>query len=289
MRSTRLIGSMKKLCKRRRTTQSRRTRLFRWSIGLLLFSTVWAPAGAETQTRQSVPYLTYEIVERYPHDKEAFTQGLLFVGGVLYESTGLYGRSSIREVDISSGKPTKLQALPAQFFGEGLAFAEDHFFLLTYKAGIGFVLDKDNLRRVRQFKYPGEGWGLAFDGEHLVMSDGSNYLEFRDPETFDVVRTIRVSLQGRLISNLNELEVVGDRIFANVYGADQIIRINPENGEVDGIIDLTGIIDNDGRGSEPGGAPPVLNGIAYDPTSGHFFVTGKLWSQLFELKVDLDQ
>ena len=250
------------------------------------FLVALAACGAQASAAAGEPAVyDYEVVAAYPHDATAFTQGLVFAEGGLYESTGLWGRSSLRRVSIRTGSVDRRIDLPRQFFGEGLALVGDRLVALTYKAGKAFVFTADGFRRVGQFDYEGEGWGLAYDGRQLVMSDGSSTLEFRDADTFDVVRAIEVTYLGAPLGNLSELEIVGDRIFANVYGADQIVSIDPSTGVVDAVIDLTGIIEPEGRRAGPGDPPPVLNGIAYDPEADRLFVTGKLWTKLFEIRL----
>lgn len=278
MKSTRPTASTQR-------TYSRRLRAR--AAGLALVGTLASASLTVAQTNTSPEPVTigYEILAVHPHDIEAFTQGLVFENGDLLESTGLNGRSSVRRVDIRTGTPKDLQRLPDRYFGEGLAQIGDRLFLLTYKSGIGFVLSREGFRRIGQFTYEGEGWGLAYDGRHLLMSDGSAQIEFRDPDTFAVQNTMDVTLRGRPLRNLNELEVICGRIFANVYGADQIVRIDPETGVVDGIVDLTGIMDPAERGGAAGDPPPVLNGIAYDPATDRLFVTGKLWPKLFEIRL----
>ncbi len=247
---------------------------------------LFIPAAALAQAGAGqIDYYGYEVVNAYPHDPKAYTQGLLVADGDFYESTGLWGDSSVRRVDIESGEPEALQALPESIFGEGMALVGDRLITLTYRAGVAFVLSKDGFRRLDQFAYEGEGWGLAFDGRQLIMSDGTDEIEFRDPETFDVLRRINVTFQGKPLNRLNELEFVDGRIFANVYQTDQLVRIDPDTGAVDGVIDLSGILPSADREAHDGEPPEVLNGIAYDPDGERLFVTGKYWPKVYEIRL----
>jgi glutamine cyclotransferase len=225
---------------------------------------------------------SYTVVRVYPHDAGAFTQGLLYVDGHLYESTGLNGRSSIRMVDLPTGRVLQKYDVPAEYFGEGLTDWGSNLIQLTWKAQKGFVYDRFTFAVQRTFSYSGEGWGLTHDGTQLIMSDGTSYLRFLNPKTFRETRRIRVTGEGgRPIENLNELEYVRGEIYANIWQSDIIVRISPHTGKVLGWIDLSQIIDK----HELAGTDAVLNGIAYDAAADRLFVTGKLWPKLFEIKV----
>ena len=227
------------------------------------------------------PAIAYRIADSYPHDAAAFTQGLLFRGGRLYESTGLHGRSALREVEVESGKVLRSVALPVEEFGEGLAFAGGRLVQLTWQNGIAHGWDPESLTRVAEWRYEGEGWGLAFDGRELVQSDGSARLNFRSPETFAVVRTLDVRRAGAPQFYLNELEWVDGAIWANVWQSDEIVRIDPASGEVTGVIDLAGLLSEaERRGAD------VLNGIAWDAAKRRLYVTGKNWPKLFALELE---
>ncbi len=225
---------------------------------------------------------SYQIIHTYPHDPRAFTQGLIYLDGHLYESTGLNGRSSIRMVDLTTGRVQQKYDLPAQYFGEGLTDWRSSLIQLTWKSHTGFVYDRFTFSLLRTFQYAGEGWGLTHDATQLIMSDGTPYLRFLDPPTFRQTRRIHVTDQaGHEVENLNELEYIHGEIYANIWQSDTIVRIAPRTGKVLGWIDLSGIIDQREL-SDPGA---VLNGIAYDPTRDRLFVTGKLWPKLFEIKI----
>lgn len=223
----------------------------------------------------------YQVVNSFPHDTEAFTQGLIFEDGVLYEGTGLPGHSELRKVELETGKVLQNYKLPAEFFGEGITIYGDKIIQLTYQSNAGFVYDKGTFELVRQFNYPTEGWGITHDGKHLIMSDGTPMLYFLDPETFKQVHKIMVFEHDEAVWGLNELEYVEGQIYANVWPTERIARIEPETGHVVGWIDLEGLLTQ----QDKTGREDVLNGIAYDPTSGHLFVTGKFWSKLFEIKL----
>jgi glutaminyl-peptide cyclotransferase len=225
---------------------------------------------------------TYQVVHTYPHDRNAFTQGLVFFDGHLYESTGLNGKSSIRMVDLPTGKILQKYDLPTEYFGEGLTAWDSTLIQLTWKAHKAFVYDRFSFSLLRTFAYQGEGWGLTHDETQLILSDGTSYLRFFDPHSFKQNRRIRVTDEaGRPVENLNELEFVHGVIYANIWQTDQIVRISPRNGKLLGRIDLTGLIDK----RELDSPDAVLNGIAYDATTDRLFVTGKLWPKLFEIKL----
>jgi glutamine cyclotransferase len=223
----------------------------------------------------------YRIVHTYPHDPEAFTQGLIFVNGQLYESTGLNGRSSLRMDDLETGKVLQRQDVPAQFFAEGLTNWGSTLVQLTWKAHIAFVYDRFSFRQLRTFSYDGEGWGLTQDGKNLILSDGSADLRFLNPETFAVVRRITVTDHGAPVKEINELEYIHGQIYANIWYSNKIARISPQTGKVLGWIDLSGLV----ASVVPQDQNAVLNGIAYDAQHDRLFVTGKLWPKLFEIKV----
>ena len=228
----------------------------------------------------SAPVEGYRVVHTYPHDSSAFTQGLVMVDGMLYEGTGLNGRSSVRAVDLATGRVLQSVKVPDKYFGEGLTDWGSNLIELTWMAHRGFVYDRFSMRLVRTFQYKGEGWGLTHDGKNLIMSDGSPVLRFLDPVTFKVVRTLAVSDGGRPVKELNELEYIHGEIYANVWQTDRIARISPKTGEVIRWIDLSGLLE-----SEPSDGNAVLNGIAYDQRNDRLFVTGKLWPKLFEIKL----
>lgn len=229
---------------------------------------------------KETPVYTYRVVQRYPHDSKAFTQGLEYYNGFLYESTGLEGRSSLRKVELRTGRVLQIRKHTPEIFAEGITLLNNRIYQLTWRNGICFVYERDSFRADTEFRYTGEGWGLTNDGTHLIMSDGSDTLTFRDPTTFAVVRQIRVKDQGTPVRDLNELEYVNGEIWANVWMTDLIVRISPKTGEVLGWIDLSGLL-------TPAEAhqADVLNGIAYDRQNKRIFVTGKLWPWLFEIEV----
>ncbi|HEV2484769.1 MAG TPA: glutaminyl-peptide cyclotransferase [Terracidiphilus sp.] len=224
---------------------------------------------------------TYRIVRTYPHDRNAYTQGLLYNDGHLYESTGLNGRSSLRMVDIETGRVLQSATLPAKYFAEGLAAWDSMLIQLTWQSHIAFVYDQFSFRQLRTFNYDGEGWGLTADAKNLILSDGTSTLRFFDPMTFRETRRIVVHDRNTQVAELNELELVRGQIYANVWHTDRIARISPATGQVLGWIDLSGLLPADQR-TDP---EAVLNGIAYDALHDHLFVTGKLWPSLFEIKI----
>ena len=225
---------------------------------------------------------TYQILHTYPHDPKAFTQGLIFVDGHLYESTGINGRSSLRMVDLATGEVLQKHVLSPDYFGEGLTDWGSTLIQLTWTSHKAFVYDRFSFALLRMFDYSGEGWGLTHDAANLILSDGTSYLRFLDPKTFKVVRRVHVTDEsGHPVDNLNELEYIHGEIYANIWQTDEIIRISPSSGKILGRIDLTGIIDK----HELQGDGGVLNGIAYDSANDRLFVTGKLWPKLFEIKV----
>ena len=240
-----------------------------------------SPTGTPGHT---VPVYTYEIVSAYPHDRDASTQGLVFHEGVLYEGTGLRGRSTLRRVALESGEVLQLQALPDEVFGEGIAIFGDRIVQLTWQARVGFVYDVhegSSFKLVREFHYPTEGWGITHDGQRLIVSDGTSTLYFWDPESLEEIGRIEVAGENGPVLKLNELEYVTGEVYANVWQTNRIARIDPGTGQVTGWVDLVGLLDPADQ-AEPVG---VLNGIAYDAEGDRLFVTGKLWPKLFEIEL----
>lgn len=236
--------------------------------------------GPVQSDRFGAPVYGYRIVNAYPHDPEAFTQGLIYHDGNLYESTGLHGASSLRKVELETGKVLKRHDLPDKYFGEGVAFCGKRLIQLTYQSRIGFIYDLD-LLQVGSFTYPTEGWGLTCDGSRLILSDGTATLRWLDAKTFEMVKQMTVTDQGQPVLHLNELEYIKGEIFANIWQTDTIARISPDTGEVTGWIDLGGL----SQQFEPTTPIDCLNGIAYDERGDRLFVTGKLWPKLFEIQL----
>jgi glutamine cyclotransferase len=232
---------------------------------------------------EPVALIDWEEVSRRPHDTAAFTQGLLLDGsGRLFESTGLRGRSSVREVDPATGEVLRTKRLRDGLFAEGLALVGDELVQLTWQAGRALRRDVETFERLGTHRYAGEGWGLCHDGERLVMSDGSDRLTFRDAQTFEVLSSVSVTLEAQPIDMLNELECVAGSVWANVWLTDAIVRIDPEDGRISGVLDLRGLIDPHPSETRAGA---VLNGIAYDATRDTFLVTGKLWPEVIEIRL----
>jgi glutamine cyclotransferase len=229
------------------------------------------------------PRYTYKVVNTYPHDHTAFTQGLLFIDGFLYEGTGQYGESTLRKVALESGDVLQLGELPEQFFGEGVTLMSDRLIQLTWRSRVGFVYDRESFALLRQFNYSTEGWGLTHDGRQLIMSDGSPTLFFLDPDTFAATGRLAVHDHKGPVSRLNELEYVRGEIYANIWQTDRIARISPQTGQVVGWIELEGLLSPQDRATRV----DVLNGIAYDEKNDRLFVTGKWWPKLFEIELIL--
>jgi glutamine cyclotransferase len=241
------------------------------------------PRG-QSRGQSRTPVSGYRVVHTYPHDPGAFTQGLVYRDGVLYEGTGLNGRSSIRKVKLENGEVLQMQPVDSQYFGEGIAVVNDTLYELTWQSGIGFLYDRATFKRKGTFTYRGEGWGLTYDGQRLIMSDGTPFLRFLDPATQKEVSRIEVKDGTMPVADLNELEFVKGEVLANVWQTDRIARISPKTGRVIGWIDLAGLLTpRETREVEAAGG--VLNGIAYDASGDRLFVTGKLWPKLFEIKV----
>lgn len=217
----------------------------------------------------------------YPHDPSAFTQGLVFEEGFIYEGTGVKGQSTLRKVDLQTGDVLLIHELPKKYFGEGITIYGDRIIQLTWRSNIGFVYDKESFRQIDEFSYPTEGWGITHDGDRLILSDGTATLYFMDPDSFEITGQIDVRDDDGSVALLNELEYVLGEVYANVWQTDTIVRIDPQTGRVIGWIDLAGLLDSE-ESEEP---VDVLNGIAYDPSDDRLFVTGKLWPSLFEIDV----
>ena len=261
----------------------RSPKLTRMVRGVCLFFLLWVLAFPAANAHTGKVHVdSFTIVHSYPHDSNAFTQGLIYVDGHLYESTGENGRSSVRMVELATGRVLQEYRLPDEYFGEGLTDWGSNLLQLTWKAGKGFVYDRFSFSPRGTFAYEGEGWGLTHDGTHLILSDGTAYLRVLDPKTFRALRRLKViDENGRPVENLNELEFVKGEIYANIWHSNRIARISSATGKVLGWIDLTGILD----AREVSDPEAVLNGIAYDAAGDRLFVTGKLWPKLFEIKV----
>jgi len=266
-----------------RAMPSRPQRAFSGILQATIVAVVMAATNvcAKPTTRvPSSPAFRLNVVRSYPHDPRAFTQGLLLLDGKLYESTGLNGRSSVRRVELTSGQVEKESRLPVEFFGEGLALVGQRLIQLTWKNHKALVWDLSTLQKESEFSYDGEGWGLCFDGSHLVMSDGSDKLTLRNPNSFAKEGEVHVRLAGRPLANLNELECTGSGVYANVWQDSHIALIDAKSGEVTAWIDASGLLDS----SEAAGAD-VLNGIAEMASTGHLLVTGKLWPHVYEVEI----
>ncbi len=252
-------------------------------------TTPTAPSASSASGQQAatvtpaaeVPVWTYEVVNTWPHDTTAYTQGLIYHDGILYESTGLNGQSSLRKVELQTGKVLKKIPVASQYFAEGMTLLNGRIFQLTWQNQKGFIYEPENFRQIGEFAYTGEGWGLTHDGQSLILSDGTNQIRFINPETFKVERAISVVYKGKEVMELNELEYIRGEIYANIWQTDEIIRIDPKTGKVLGVIDLTGLL----PGKRANEADDVLNGIAYDEKGQRIFVTGKRWPKLFEIRL----
>ncbi len=238
----------------------------------------------ETADNQSpkIPVQGYKIINTYPHDPKAFTQGLVYHQGFLYEGTGLEGQSSLRKVELETGKVLQIHRLAAQYFGEGIVIWQDKIIQLTWTSQVGFVYDLETFEQIGEFNYPTEGWGITHDGEKLIMSDGTDTLYFLDPETFEEIGQVKVKYGNQPVNRLNELEYINGEVFANVWMTDWIVRIDPKTGQIVGVIDLSGLHHASGQKMQ---GNDVLNGIAYDPEGERLFVTGKLWPNLYEIEL----
>lgn len=234
---------------------------------------------------EKIPTYTYEVVNTFPHQRNAFTQGLVFLDGALLESTGLNGQSSLRRVDLQTGNVLQRAEVPSEYFAEGLAALNGKLYQLTWQNRKGFIYDLHSFKLEGEFTYEGEGWGLTTDGHWLIMSDGTDQIRFLDPATFKENRRITVMANGQPVDRLNELEYVKGEIFANVWGTDFVVRIDPATGHVVGVINFAGLLAPEDRDKDT----DVLNGIAYDPATDRLFITGKRWPKLFEVRLKLKQ
>lgn len=233
--------------------------------------------------REPIPMYSYEVVKTYPHATTSYTQGLIWIPAGFYESCGLYGQSHILKVNLADGKPIRRALVPSQYFAEGMALFDGKLYQITWKENKGFIYDAETFKKLKEFTYDGEGWGLTNNDKQLILSDGTNMIRFMNPETLKVERKIYVYRDNNPklpYTELNELEYIDGEIWANVWGGDEILRINPENGKIVGIIDFSGLL-----GYVPADNDDVLNGIAYDAKDHRIFVTGKRWPKLFEVKV----
>jgi glutamine cyclotransferase len=241
-----------------------------------------APANTSATPVSTEPvFYTYEVVNVFPHDRNAFTEGLVFINNRLFESTGLNDHSTLREVDLKTGAVLRQVVMPSEYFGEGLAILGDKAYQLTWQNHKGFVYDLETFKIEKEFTYTGEGWGLTTDGHALIMSDGTSQIRFLDPATFAVQRTINVQIRGEPLNNLNELEYIHGEIYANVWQTFSVVRIDPATGHVVGVIDFTGLLPAQDRAANT----DVLNGIAYDAVNDRLFITGKNWPKLFEVRL----
>lgn len=265
------------------------------AAGLLLSRPPAQTSPSPATTSPAPARYRYTVVNAYPHDRSAFTQGLLFRDGVLFESTGCGGgswdgsrcltdRSSLRKVRLENGEVLQRTDVDAQYFAEGLAEWNGSLIQLTWQSNVGFVYDLETFQSRRNFRYPGEGWGLTHDGRRLIMSDGTSTLRFLDPESLEETGRVEVTERGLAVNNLNELEMVGNQLFANVWQTDEVVVIDPDTGHVVARIDFSGLQSRIDRSQHV----DVLNGIAYDAAGDRLFVTGKLWPQLFEVRIIRD-
>lgn len=248
---------------------------------LVLLGAILVLSCSDLKTQGAPAVYTYEVVKTYSHDRRAFTQGLVFENGILYESTGIHGSSTLRKIELETGNILQIRKLPDEVFGEGLTIYKDKLIQLTWHSKVGFVYDKASFKLLRKFNYSTRGWGITHDGERLIMSNGTATLYFLNPETFEPIGHIEVYDNNGPVTGLNELEYVQGQIYANVWPTDRIARIAPQMGQVVGWIEMKGLLSTQDH-SQP---VDVLNGIAYDAKNDRLFVTGKLWPKLFEIEV----
>lgn len=247
----------------------------------LVFLLFFIQSGQGYADQSPVPIWQYEIIAIFPHDPEAFTQGLVWQDGFLYEGTGLYGKSSLRRVDLETGQVKKQHNLSEDFFGEGITIFEKRIYQLTWKSKTGFIYEQENFQLVKTFSYSHEGWGITHDEKNLIISDGTSVLHFVDPLTMKEIKRIEIHKNGVPVNRINELEYIKGKIFANIWLTDWIVVIEPQSGKITAWLDLSGILDSLEIIQETN----VLNGIAYDSEKDCLFVTGKLWPVLFKIKI----
>lgn len=249
-------------------------RIIRTIFLLMLMMTLLSCADAKVRE------YSLEVVAEYPHDVESYTQGLFFHEGQLYESTGLHGKSTFRKVELETGKALQRLNFDKKYFIEGSVIWNDNLYVLTWESRMAFVYDANTLEYKSSWKYPREGWGITTDGKHLIASDGSANLYFMN-EDFAQMKKILVTIEGRPVRFLNELEYIDGKIWANVYTADEIVIINPKDGNIEGVIDCRGLL----PASLHSSSTDVLNGIAYNPEDGKIYLTGKNWPKMYEVKI----
>lgn len=254
-------------------------------VALSLLGGSYVLLRADLEYPRQIPEYRYEVVRAFPHDKTAFTEGLFFRDGFLYEATGLRGRSSVRKIKLETGEIVQEKKLEDQYFGEGIVAWKNQLLQLTYTSETGFVYDIDDFRLLRTFHYRGQGWSLTQDGKQIIMDDGSSKIRFWNAETLTETRELEVTDNGKPVEYLNELEWVKGEIYANVWHTDRIARINPQTGRVVGWINLAGLLPMKDALPEPEGNEQVLNGIAYDQAADRLFVTGKYWPTVFQIRV----
>jgi glutamine cyclotransferase len=251
------------------------------ALSLALIFPITACSLSSPASSEDIPTYTFEVVNSWPHDCKAFTQGLVFYQQLFLESTGQYGESSLRRVEPTTGKVLKKVKVSREYFAEGIAIFQGRIFQLTWQSHKGFIYDAGDLKPVGEFSYEGEGWGLTHDDRSLIMSDGTNQIRFLDPVSLKTERTISVFNNNHPLMQLNELEYIKGEIYANIWHTDRIVRIDPATGNILGWIDLTGLLSAVGDCHQP----DVLNGIAYDEATDRLFVTGKLWPKVFEIRL----
>ena len=252
-------------------------RFFQLLIGILIAPVLLVAQDSTTQP----PVYGYEVINRFPHEPSAYTQGLRFFDGMMYEGTGRRGQSLLKKYDLESGQTAQSKRLSDRYFGEGIEIVGDRIYQLTWQAHMVFVYDRESFEQLDTFYNPTEGWGLTFDGSELILSDGSPNLYFIDPTNFVTLRKVQVTLDGNPVPSLNELEYIDGEVWANIWQTDFIVRIDPASGRVKSLVNLTGLSELTVRGD----TEAVLNGIAYDSEQDRLFVTGKLWSDIFEIKL----
>lgn len=250
----------------------------RWGVALAIVLAACSATDAQPLPGQDGVGPGYVVVDQFPHDPQAYTQGFDFQGRRLFEGTGLYGRSSLRRVDLETGDVLRQVDLAERYFGEGIVVFGKRIYQITWQSERAFVYDKKTFERLRRFSYEGEGWGLTHDGKRLIMSNGTSTITFRDPATFEVLDEIAVTEDGEPVPSLNELEWIDGEIFANVYPTNDVVRIDPATGEVTGHLDMTPLEEQEQDGEVP-------NGIAYMEVEDRLFVTGKLWSNVYEIEL----